>query len=114
MSHTPSPRSKARSTRAKVAIRCDVSFPLTSWLTVWLAKLARSKAARLKTTKQRGSNEMCRLSGRHETAFYFRPPHCQHTIIARCGPDLYPVHPHAHRNVWTQTARVLRQTPAIL
>src|SRR6516164_8061503 len=106
MSHTPSPRSKARSIRAKVAIKCDVTVPLTFWLTVWLAKL--------RVQKQRGSNEMCRLSGRHRTTLYFHPPRCQHTIIARRGPDLYPVHPHACRNMWTQAARVLRQTPAIL
>src|SRR6516162_1243760 len=49
MSHTPSPRSKARSTRAKVAIKCDVTVPLTFWLTVWLAKL--------RVQKQRGSND---------------------------------------------------------
>src|SRR5215472_3923422 len=107
MSHTPSPRSKARTTRAKVAIRCDV--------TVFARKACAFKAA-LKAAwlKRRGSNEMCRLSGRHGTTFYVRPARCQHTIIARRGLDLYPAHPHGCRNMWTHAARVLRETPAIL
>ena len=68
ISHAPSPRSKARSTRAKVGIKCEVTVAPVS-------PRGDFGAAKMKCAASPGGTF---------TIFYFHPACCQHEKSERC------------------------------